>query len=61
MIEDLPRNLAPAAALGMTTVLVRTDSSWAQEGADAAHVHHVTDDLVAWLEAAVPQPASTAP
>jgi putative hydrolase of the HAD superfamily len=61
MIEDLPRNLAPAAALGMTTVLVRTDSSWAQEGADADHVHHVTDDLVAWLEAAVPAPAPTSP
>jgi putative hydrolase of the HAD superfamily len=57
MIEDLPRNLAPAARLGMTTVLVRTDAAWAQDGADAEHVHHVTDDLVAWLEAAVPPPA----
>ena len=61
MIEDLPRNLAPAARLGMTTVLVKTDSSWAQEGADADHVHHVTDDLVAWLESVVPQPTPTQP
>jgi len=30
----LPRNLAPAAALGMTTVLVLSDADWAQ--ADAA-------------------------
>lgn len=51
MIEDLPRNLAPAAALGMTTVLVRTASDWAQDGADGDYIHHVTDDLVAWLEA----------
>jgi putative hydrolase of the HAD superfamily len=56
MIEDLPRNLVPAAALGMTTVLVQSDSAWAQEGADGDHIHHVTDDLVAWLEAVVPEP-----
>jgi putative hydrolase of the HAD superfamily len=59
MIEDLPRNLAPAAALGMTTVLVRSDAEWAAEGADASYIHHVTDDLVAWL-AAVPAPADGA-
>jgi putative hydrolase of the HAD superfamily len=52
MIEDIPRNLAPAAALGMTTVLVRTQDEWAQDGADGDFIHHITDDLVAWLEAA---------
>jgi putative hydrolase of the HAD superfamily len=52
MFEDLPRNLVPAHALGMTTVLVRTDVDWAQDGAEGEHIHHVTDDLVAWLEAA---------
>mgnify|MGYP001209102141 CR=1 FL=1 len=52
MFEDLPRNLAPAAALGMTTVLVRTDAEWAQDGADGDHIDYVTDDLVGWLEAA---------
>ncbi|MGH6962147.1 MAG: HAD hydrolase-like protein, partial [Dongiaceae bacterium] len=50
MVEDLPKNLLPAHGMGMTTVLVRTDSDWAQDGADGAHVHHVTDDLVAWLD-----------
>ena len=52
MVEDLPKNLLPAHDLGMTTVLVRTEEEWAQAGADGDHVHHVTDDLVAWLEAA---------
>lgn len=54
MFEDLPANLRPAAALGMTTVLVRTDAEWAQDGADGDYIHHVTDDLVAWLEANCP-------
>jgi len=49
MIDDLPVNLAPAAELGMTTVLVRTDSDWAQHDADGDHVHHVIDDLASWL------------
>ncbi len=51
MVEDIARNLAPAAALGMTTVWVRTQSTVGQEGADAAHVHHVIDDLADWLQA----------
>ena len=51
MVEDMARNLAPAAAMGMTTVWVRTASNWASEGSEGDHVHHVTDDLAAWLEA----------
>ncbi len=50
MIEDIARNLAPAAALGMTTVWLRNDSPVGVEGADGDHVHHVIDDLVRWLE-----------
>ena len=50
MIEDIARNLAPAAALGMTTVWLRNDSPIGVEGADGDHVHHVIDDLVPWLE-----------
>jgi putative hydrolase of the HAD superfamily len=49
MIEDLPRNLRPAAALGMTTVLVLTGEEWAMSDAAGDHIHHVTDDLVGWL------------
>jgi len=50
MFEDIPRNLVPAAALGMTTILVRTESEWAAIDEPGDHIHHVTDDLVAWLE-----------
>jgi putative hydrolase of the HAD superfamily len=50
MIDDMPRNLEPAAALGMTTVWVRTDVEWAQPPAETPFIHHVTDDLPAWLE-----------
>lgn len=49
MLEDMARNLIPAADLGMTTVWVRTENDWGQEGSDGDHVHHVTDDLTSWL------------
>ena len=49
MVEDLARNLVPAAALGMTTVWVRTGSDWGAIGAEDGHVHYVVDDLVSWL------------
>ncbi|MCP1337763.1 pyrimidine 5'-nucleotidase [Futiania mangrovi] len=54
MFEDIARNLEAAHALGMTTVHVHTGDDWAREGADAPHVHHRIDDLVAFLDAAVP-------
>lgn len=50
MVDDIPKNLEPAAELGMTTVWVRTDTEYARIGALGAHVHHVADDLSAWLE-----------
>ena len=53
MVEDIARNLTPAARLGMTTVWVRTDSRWGADGAEDGHVHHVTDDLVSWLQGVV--------
>ena len=61
MVEDIARNLEPAAALGMTTVWVRTESEWGREGGDGAHVHHVADDLVAWLGALTDGVAGEAP
>lgn len=63
MFEDIARNLEVPHTLGMTTVWVRPgpppgpDTSIARherlshEGADGPHVHHVTDDLKAFLEA----------
>ncbi len=49
MVEDMARNLKPAHELGMACVWVRTESDWARESSDAEHVHHVVDDLTAWL------------
>ncbi len=52
MIEDQARNLPPAAALGMTTVWVRCTTDQPPAPADvAASVHHIVDDLIAWLTA----------
>jgi putative hydrolase of the HAD superfamily len=56
MFEDIARNLEVPHALGMTTVLVvspdNTDAEHlnrASGGAAQQHIHHVTDDLPAFL------------
>lgn len=51
MFEDTARNLAPAHALGMTTIWIRTDRPNAQMAEGDDFVHHVAEDLVAWLDA----------
>ncbi len=58
MVEDIVRNLVPAARLGMTTVWVRTDGRYAPPTGlepagvtDPAAIHHTVDDLSAWLAA----------
>ncbi len=51
MFEDMVRNLAPAAALGMTTVWVSDAPDSPAQAADTDHVHHHTDDLTTWLTA----------
>lgn len=61
MVEDIHRNLRPAAAIGMTTLWVKEDGHpdtevLGQDTGDLAHVHHVTDDLAAWLERVVRRP-----
>ncbi|MDP6706605.1 MAG: pyrimidine 5'-nucleotidase [Alphaproteobacteria bacterium] len=53
MVEDIARNLAPAASLGMTTALVPNPNAWAGAGSDEAHIHHLVDDLADWLLAVV--------
>lgn len=53
LVEDIARNLAPAARLGMTTVWIPNDKAWSADGAEADHVHHVADDLAGWLETLV--------
>jgi len=53
MVEDIARNLEPAARLGMATVWVKpvTDCLICQELPTGDHVDFETDDLVAWLAA----------
>jgi putative hydrolase of the HAD superfamily len=53
MIEDMAKNLAPAAALGMTTAWVRNPLDWAAAGSEGDHIHHVVNDLGTFLAAAV--------
>ena len=55
MFEDIARNLHPPHAMGMTTVLVHSPENESarfiddQAGSGTDHVHHVTDDLAAFL------------
>ena len=51
MVEDLTRNLAPAAHLGMTTVWVRPERLRDQDDPVPAHIDHVVYDLPQWLGA----------
>ncbi len=53
MIEDMAKNLAPAAALGITTAWVRTNVDWAAIESDSDYIHHVVEDLAGFLGAAV--------
>ncbi len=50
LFEDSVANLKPAAALGMTTVLVTPGEEGVVNHGHLDHVHHVTDDLAGWLE-----------
>jgi putative hydrolase of the HAD superfamily len=53
MIDDVARNLVPAAALGMATVWVRTGTPLAAGEAGDKHIHFETDDVVEWLRGVV--------
>lgn len=50
MVDDMARNLKPAAELGMTTVWLKTSLSWGRIGYQAAYIDYETDHLVSWLE-----------
>jgi putative hydrolase of the HAD superfamily len=56
MFEDLARNLAAAAELGMTTVWVRQEGhpDGRHDEGDLTGIDHVTDDLAGWLESRLP-------
>jgi len=53
MVEDMAKNLAPAAEIGMTTAWVRTQVDWAAIASDADHINYVVEDLAGFLGAAV--------
>jgi putative hydrolase of the HAD superfamily len=58
-IDDMPRNLKPAAALGMTTVLVASDHDWAQPSGEEDFIDYTTDNLAEWLsDIALSQPGN---
>lgn len=50
MIEDMAKNLRPAADLGMTTVWLRHNKDWSSEDSEGDHIHYAIDDLKLWLK-----------
>ena len=48
MIDDIARNLEPAAALGMTTVWIQTNVDWAQNIELEPFINHVIEDILDW-------------
>lgn len=50
MVEDMVRNLAPAKALGMTTVWVDNGSERGDHGYDETNVDLRVDNVTDWLE-----------
>ena len=48
-VEDMARNLAPAKALGMTTVWIDNGSEHGSHGADSGFIDYRTHDIGAWL------------
>ena len=49
MVEDIVRNLKPAADMGMKTVWVETDRAWAHADAETTKPDFTTDNLPPWL------------
>lgn len=52
MVEDMARNLLPAAQLGWTTVWLRSTDAWSQPDPQSPScIDHAIDDLSVWLDA----------
>jgi putative hydrolase of the HAD superfamily len=53
MFDDIARNLAPARAMGMTTVWLKTDAAWGKHGplmdVLEGDISHQTEDLTQFL------------
>ena len=50
MIDDIARNLEPAANLGMTTVWKKTDAEWAKNTLEEHYIDHTIGDLFDWVK-----------
>jgi len=54
MFDDLPRNLVPARALGMTTVWLKNDALWGKHGpvmeVAKSDIDHQTENLTQFLD-----------
>ena len=50
MIDDISRNLEPAARLGMTTIWMKTGAEWSLDSQIDEHIHHITGDIMSWVE-----------
>jgi putative hydrolase of the HAD superfamily len=50
MVDDIARNLEPAAMLGMTTIWMKTGAEWARDIEPEAHIDHVIGDINAWVQ-----------
>lgn len=61
MVEDMALNLEPAAALGMTTVLIHHEDApapaWSVPSGADDYIHHKIDDLAGWLESLPTEPS----
>lgn len=53
LFEDMAKNLLPAHARGMTTVLIETDNDYNMTGHEGDYIHHRTRDLAGWLEGVI--------
>lgn len=50
-VDDMSRNLAPAHAIGITTIWLDNGSEAGDAGHDPGHVDHIIGDIHDWLEA----------
>jgi putative hydrolase of the HAD superfamily len=57
-IEDIARNLEPAAALGMTTAWI-APADRDTKARPPRYVHHVVENLARWLASLIGRPSST--
>lgn len=57
MFDDIPANLTPARARGLTTVLIKAGKSGAASVHEGEEAHHATEDLTRFLAEEILHPA----